>query len=150
MMNYGGGAEILAGLLVGVAVGQIFLWKKQKYTSVWILIMISLGLAIGTVYSDKLWLDILFYCLIVSVMLLLRIVFNFTTWLESQQANCVTPYDSIDQHHEESGDNCDIKHYDVFISYKSEDIDVVRPVVDQLIAAGLTVWFAEYRISSGD
>jgi hypothetical protein len=36
--------------------------------------------------------------------------------------------------------------WDLFISYKSEDVTVVRAVVDQLIGSGLRVWFAEYQI----
>jgi hypothetical protein len=36
--------------------------------------------------------------------------------------------------------------FDFFISYKSHDVDLVRPVVDRLIASGLNVWFAEYQI----
>lgn len=47
---------------------------------------------------------------------------------------------------EESLDFSKIKEYDVFISYKSENVDVVRPFAEQLIAAGLNVWFAEYII----
>jgi hypothetical protein len=36
--------------------------------------------------------------------------------------------------------------FDVFLSYKSEDVELVRQVADALIAAGRTVWFAEYLI----
>lgn len=36
--------------------------------------------------------------------------------------------------------------YDCFLSYKSEDIDLVRVVADQLIASGVKVWFAEYLV----
>ena len=36
--------------------------------------------------------------------------------------------------------------YDAFVSYKSEDVTVVRAVADGLIAAGARVWFAEYEI----
>lgn len=36
--------------------------------------------------------------------------------------------------------------YDLFISYRSEDIHMVRPVAEQLLANGLCVWFAEYEI----
>lgn len=35
---------------------------------------------------------------------------------------------------------------DLFVSYKSEDVMLVRPVVDALLAAGARVWFAEYEI----
>lgn len=45
-----------------------------------------------------------------------------------------TPYDSADA------------PYDIFISYKSEDVHVVRRVVDRLLAQGFRVWFAEYTI----
>ena len=38
------------------------------------------------------------------------------------------------------------KLYDIFISYKSENIDLVRLIVEQLLAKGLRVWFAEYRV----
>ncbi|HCS54071.1 toll/interleukin-1 receptor domain-containing protein [Rubinisphaera sp.] len=36
--------------------------------------------------------------------------------------------------------------YNVFISYKSQDSDLVRSVVEWLMSAGLKVWFAEYQI----
>lgn len=36
--------------------------------------------------------------------------------------------------------------YDAFITYKSEDADLVRNVADQLIASGIRVWFAEYQV----
>ena len=38
------------------------------------------------------------------------------------------------------------KEFDIFVSYKSEDIAAVRPVVDLLLASGYKVWFAEYAI----
>lgn len=38
------------------------------------------------------------------------------------------------------------KSYDLFMSYKSEDVAVARLAADQLIAAGINVWFAEYQI----
>jgi hypothetical protein len=36
--------------------------------------------------------------------------------------------------------------YDIFISYKSEDVALARRIADVLIAAGLRIWFAEYEI----
>lgn len=36
--------------------------------------------------------------------------------------------------------------FDVFISYKSEDVRLAREVADQLIGSGITPWFAEYEI----
>ena len=36
--------------------------------------------------------------------------------------------------------------YDVFVSYKSQDAQVAREVVDRLLASGHSVWFAEYEI----
>lgn len=38
------------------------------------------------------------------------------------------------------------KEYDIFISYKSENVNIVRPVVEYLISNGLKIWFAEYQI----
>lgn len=38
------------------------------------------------------------------------------------------------------------KEYDVFVSYRSEDIHIVRPIAEHMMAAGLKVWFAEYKI----
>lgn len=52
-----------------------------------------------------------------------------------------TPYDSPAI----LGDS-DEKIFDVFVSYKSEDVSVVRQFVDSLIAGGARVWFAEYMI----
>ena len=42
------------------------------------------------------------------------------------------------------------KDFDFFISYKSEDVSVVRRVADMLIANGFRVWFAEYIILLAD
>lgn len=36
--------------------------------------------------------------------------------------------------------------FDIFLSYKSQDVSVVRRVGDLLIAAGVRVWFAEYFV----
>jgi hypothetical protein len=36
--------------------------------------------------------------------------------------------------------------YDLFISYKSDDVHLVRPVAERLLASGVRVWFAEYEI----
>jgi hypothetical protein len=38
----------------------------------------------------------------------------------------------------------------VFLSYKSEDSNLVRQVAEQLIGCGLEVWFNEYRILVGE
>lgn len=38
------------------------------------------------------------------------------------------------------------KIYDVFISYKSDDAEIVREIAERLISSGLNVWFAEYEI----
>ena len=34
--------------------------------------------------------------------------------------------------------------YDFFISYKGQHADTVRPIAEQLMAHGFSVWFAEY------
>jgi hypothetical protein len=36
--------------------------------------------------------------------------------------------------------------YDVFISYKSEDVVLARQIADSLLSAGRRVWFAEYQV----
>jgi len=38
------------------------------------------------------------------------------------------------------------KKYELFISYKSEDVHAVRLIADRLLASGKKVWFAEYNI----
>ena len=38
------------------------------------------------------------------------------------------------------------KTYEVFLSYKSQNVHLVRCVADAMIASGLRVWFAEYTI----
>ena len=38
------------------------------------------------------------------------------------------------------------KLYDYFISYKSEDTNIVRIIAEQMMASGLKIWFAEYNI----
>jgi len=37
-------------------------------------------------------------------------------------------------------------HWDAFISYKSEDIEVASRIANQLLASGLKVWFGEYQV----
>lgn len=37
--------------------------------------------------------------------------------------------------------------YDLFLSYKTEDSEIVRPIADNLLAVGIKVWFAEYELS---
>jgi hypothetical protein len=34
----------------------------------------------------------------------------------------------------------------LFISYKSEDANLVRAVAERLMACGNEIWFAEYRV----
>ena len=36
--------------------------------------------------------------------------------------------------------------YDIFVSYRSDDIHLVRPVAEDLMAEGTRVWFAEYEV----
>jgi hypothetical protein len=36
--------------------------------------------------------------------------------------------------------------WDVFISYKSKNVDIARTIADRLTASGIRVWFAEYQI----
>jgi len=38
------------------------------------------------------------------------------------------------------------RRYDVFLSYKSEDVHLVRRISERLIASGYRVWFAEYQV----
>jgi hypothetical protein len=38
------------------------------------------------------------------------------------------------------------KIYDIFISYKSEDAEVVRKITERLMSSGINVWFAEHEI----
>lgn len=38
------------------------------------------------------------------------------------------------------------KRYDVFLSYKSEDVHLVRRIAEALLANQYTVWFAEYQV----
>lgn len=40
--------------------------------------------------------------------------------------------------------------YDIFLSYKSDDVHVVRRIADELIARNRKVWFAEYQILFGN
>jgi hypothetical protein len=40
--------------------------------------------------------------------------------------------------------------FDVFVSYKSDDVMVVRPVANALMAAGARVWFAEHQVLIAD
>jgi tetratricopeptide (TPR) repeat protein len=36
--------------------------------------------------------------------------------------------------------------WDVFVSYKSENVELARRIAERLIASGLKVWFAEYQV----
>ena len=36
--------------------------------------------------------------------------------------------------------------YDFFVSYKSQDVGIVRQIAEQLIAGGVSIWFAEYMM----
>jgi hypothetical protein len=47
-------------------------------------------------------------------------------------------------------DEPDSGHYDVFISYKSQDVMTARQVAEQLIAVGVKTWFAEYQIPAAE
>ncbi|MCK5642111.1 MAG: toll/interleukin-1 receptor domain-containing protein [Gammaproteobacteria bacterium] len=42
------------------------------------------------------------------------------------------------------------KVFDIFISYKSEDVNNIRRIVDMLLAGGLTVWFNDYIVLLAD
>lgn len=53
-----------------------------------------------------------------------------------------TPYDIVAN----APDNSSEKIFNFFLSYKSEDVDIVRKHADRLLANGMTVWFAEYMI----
>lgn len=44
--------------------------------------------------------------------------------------------------------SADEKIYDFFISYKSENIEVVRPIAELLIASQRRVWFSEYNLDT--
>ncbi|MFH1763050.1 MAG: toll/interleukin-1 receptor domain-containing protein [Gemmatimonadota bacterium] len=61
--------------------------------------------------------------------------------VERKGESSPTPFDGIDLLCEKGE-----KPFDVFISYKSEDVHVVRQIADLLLASGLKVWFAEYLI----
>jgi len=42
-------------------------------------------------------------------------------------------------------------HYDVFISHATEDEDeIVRPLANALVSAGLRVWYDEFELRIGD
>ncbi|ETR65589.1 MAG: hypothetical protein OMM_14012 [Candidatus Magnetoglobus multicellularis str. Araruama] len=37
-------------------------------------------------------------------------------------------------------------NFDIFISYRSENIHTVRPIAEHLMGCGIKVWFAEYKV----
>lgn len=59
-----------------------------------------------------------------------------------------TPYDGLTLTAVESrqGVPTHEKTFDMFISYKSEDVGIARHLAELLIAGGLRVWFAEYLV----
>jgi hypothetical protein len=72
--------------------------------------------------------------------------------LFSKRTSYRTPYDEIGeiiQRKEKQGEPVG-KVYDSFISYKVQDVGIVRPIAEQMIAGGLKVWFAEYTILLSD
>jgi hypothetical protein len=60
-----------------------------------------------------------------------------------------TPYDKIRAGANRSSPRSTAKEFDVFISYKSEDVTTARQIAEQLITNGINVWFAEYAIGLG-
>ncbi|MBX7165714.1 MAG: toll/interleukin-1 receptor domain-containing protein, partial [Pirellulales bacterium] len=40
--------------------------------------------------------------------------------------------------------------FDVFLSYRKPDVELARAVYRRLVDAGLTVWFDEQRLETGD
>lgn len=43
-----------------------------------------------------------------------------------------------------------MKDYDLFLSYKSEDVRLARLIAEELLARGVVVWFAEYTMQLQD
>ncbi len=60
-----------------------------------------------------------------------------------------TPYDVINKRigNSNNTDKVNDKFYDLFISYKTDDVMKIRPLVEQMLASGVNVWFAEYTIN---
>ncbi|MBZ0321370.1 MAG: toll/interleukin-1 receptor domain-containing protein [Anaerolineae bacterium] len=88
------------------------------------------------------------YCLIgiltiISINLLLR-----RMRLVSLRTRLSTPYDEIERELRlRAKEGLPARTpYDFFISYKSDDVMLVRPIVEQLLAEGYHIWFAEYTI----
>lgn len=74
---------------------------------------------------------------------LFRMFQRLSSWIRStprlRNGKNVLPYPSMDWL-----SPCDAPF--VFISYKSQNVDIARQIADQLIAQGIHVWFNEYMI----
>jgi hypothetical protein len=46
--------------------------------------------------------------------------------------------------------SAEMKDYDIFLSYKSEDVCLARLIAEQLLARGVVVWFAEFTMRLKD
>lgn len=85
--------------------------------------------------------------LVLLIVLLVPVVVAFVRWQGIRRYR--TPYDAVRKRQRRSagGGGSKDKPYDFFISYKSEDAMRIRPLVEQMLASGLNVWFAEYNIT---
>jgi tetratricopeptide (TPR) repeat protein len=60
-------------------------------------------------------------------------------WIASMaMAAILAIYDMVQSHKSHQ--------WDVFISYKSKNVDIARAIANRLMASGIKAWFAEYRI----
>ena len=85
-----------------------------------------------------------------SVLVLIALILGIIAILRRRAVHRYrTPYDAIRERIQKSPNPSRSmeKPYDFFVSYKSEDAMKVRPLVEQMLASGVNVWFAEYNIT---
>ena len=87
--------------------------------------------------------------LIAIIVLVLAAMLGIEWRLHVYKAKSQTPYERIRRRQMGLGTSGlqGGKVFDIFMSYKSEDVTVVRQITEQLIARDITVWFAEYTIA---
>lgn len=89
-------------------------------------------------------------CLLVAVVLLILGYFYTNIYQpilsETRQFTPIEKIEYTSTHQRQLGQPVG-KPYDLFVSYRSQNAPLVRPIVEQLLGAGYKVWFDEYVIS---
>jgi hypothetical protein len=101
------------------------------------LVAITVGLLVTryTGYALSIW-----FLAVVALFVVINTITGVLVWRETAAAAAPAPEDWAQTPYD------DLSSFDLFVSYKSEDVRVVRAVVDRLLGRGVRVWFAEYVV----